>query len=1487
MADATAQEIRYARGAYNWLRVSPLLTIPTLYFAASVFFQFDICSNFGLVCNYSVDEAISYGGGVVVSALWHLLLLQYANHKNSEFVREHGRIALTHAGIRTGVALVTAGMSIFLFGASSVLLIGIVILIILWANSVGMRNRYLKEYPEFPGLVSDDVSGLTSIQNAGTGESNDENDNTDIRMDAREAINRPRQSGKFASGLVNTAAGDMTDPKQILDDLLVRLRSGKDNEIFEALEALSRLGYSSEAVRHQLERLAIAGGKEEIRNRAIAALDSAANRAVQKRFNSNKLDRGIRYTLLQEINEWVKYNLVEKPVADVLRRRYDFDIAPQPAPVPAPTQTAASTPQVVQPNPAPAVTPAPTPSQPSSPPEPRPSLLQTLTSEASIKIYLYLGAFFVIAAAAILGAVVPELRLPILIIGTFIFGALAVLIKKRLPQPSFALFIVFSFLLPITANSLHESLRQSFDIPAAFTDGYWAVVFFIMAVIWSGSTRLYESRFFSIAAFGALTLSFFNVGLAFDAKSDIYTMLMGFAALAGLTGTWLLKTWKGGNFALPVFILAQILQIANLIVSLSAFGISTFDPSYENLFHLVTFTTWLLAMIFYLISEGLFPFFAFPWLSAATLVPMPWFIAVAFDVESLGSTILLFTWGAIFAVASEALFRLENVKKYSLPMLLSTLPSLGLAVFTGLVYEIWLCLVVAVGVAFLFTILHILRTRWWLWTLALLYAVVAYFAFLQLDFIKRFDIPFSYSLVGLTILLLLPDLWMKKDWKENPAWRLPPRLYGAAFLLTASLVLLFEGRLGHVAIGYLLLAVFCAVYALTYRKTYLAYIPAALLPLAILFALDAFKIDAWVPSLSALALLYYAVGIVIRKNEKWSTALRSSGMALGVTVSLAALIFAKESSGWYALLIGAVFVAEMHVRKNGLFELGAPLLFTSGAFLILRDYKIDQGYYHLLTYSLIWVFADLANHLTYDQPRPLKLFVRGIGGLIAALNFILLLMAPSSRDAALSFGIYTLSFAVCAFVYRRAWLGYIPAATLPLTIYFTLDHFNMDAWLLALTGLAVLYFVMGLVVRSKANPAIIFRNSALILGSIVSIGAFVTFKETGGWYMLATGLLYIAEMLIRKNGLLEPGAPVLFTMGIFQILNDLNIERITYHLLAYSLIWLLADVLAHLAFPHPRPLKWLVRIAGGLTALVNYGYLFSETDALIAAISFAVYSLVFLTVSLVYRQPNLLYTFTLTLPLFATFLFRAFEMTRWIHPVVVIAALYYGMAYFLRSRDRPGKWAPPLLYSGLSLGVFVSIAAVRIGGLDASIPVAVAATLWAVEAFAKRNAWLAFPANALYLLSYFIILFDLDVSEPQFFSVGAALFGLIQHYLLTRSGSKTGAFIMGMFSQFVLLGTTYIEMINRNDLGYFFLLFGQSLVVLVYGIVIRSRSLTFFPIGFVAVGVVTVVYSALKDRAAIFVIGCTGIVLLTLGVVAVLLRERIAKLGERLSDWRA
>ena len=614
------------------------------------------------------------------------------------------------------------------------------------------------------------------------------------------------------------------------------------------------------------------------------------------------------------------------------------------------------------------------------------------------------------------------------------------------------------------------------------------------------------------------------------------------------------------------------------------------------------------------------------------------------------------------------------------------MPTLALGLVTGFTFEIWLGLVVAFGIAVLYTALHLLRSRWWLWTLALINFTIAYFAFFNLDFINRLEIFPGYQVIGIGMLFLLGDILLKKDWKASLPWRLPPRIFGALFTLYASIILLVQqGESGNVAVCFAVLTLYFGVYALAYRNALLGYLPAAYLPLAIVFALDAFNVDAWLPALTTLAVVYFAAGVALRANEKWSATLRFSALGLGSLVSLAALILLKETGGWYALVCGGLFIAEMALRKNGWFELGAPVLFNIGIFLILRD---------------------------------------------------------------------------------------------------------------------------------------------------------------------------------------------------------LNIERATYHLLAYSLLWILADLLAHLIFPHPRPLKWIARGMGASLTLINYGFLFTETDS-IATFGFGIYTLLFLTVSLLYRRPILFYAFSLTLPLFVAFLFRSFDVTQWIHPVIVVAVIYYAAGAFLRKRERAKGWDQALLYSGLGVGVAVSFAAPILGGLDASLPVAVAATLWAVEAFAKRNAWLALPANVLYVLAYFIILAELKVDEPQFYSIGAALFGLIQHYLLTRAGAKAGTFSMGMFSQFVLLGTTYIQLIGRGDLLYFFLLFLQSLVVLVYGIVIRSRSLTFFPIGFVALGVITVVYSSLKDIGTIFLVGCTGIVLLSLGILAVLLRERIAKLGERISDWQA
>jgi hypothetical protein len=191
------------------------------------------------------------------------------------------------------------------------------------------------------------------------------------------------------------------------------------------------------------------------------------------------------------------------------------------------------------------------------------------------------------------------------------------------------------------------------------------------------------------------------------------------------------------------------------------------------------------------------------------------------------------------------------------------------------------------------------------------------------------------------------------------------------------------------------------------------------------------------------------------------------------------------------------------------------------------------------------------------------------------------------------------------------------------------------------------------------------------------------------------------------------------------------------------------------------------------------------------------------------------------------------------------------------------------------------------GGLSAAIPAAVTATMVAIEAFDRRNVWLGFPANALYLMAYFILLVELNVDEPQFFSIATAVLGMLMHYLLTRAGSHTGAFVTGMVSQLVLLSTTYIQFLSTERLVFFVVIFFQALAVLVYGIVIRSRSLVITPLVFLVLSVLTVLYGFLQGILTVVLIGCTGFILLMLGILAVIMRDRLKQISERFSDWGA
>jgi hypothetical protein len=473
-------------------------------------------------------------------------------------------------------------------------------------------------------------------------------------------------------------------------------------------------------------------------------------------------------------------------------------------------------------------------------------------------------------------------------------------------------------------------------------------------------------------------------------------------------------------------------------------------------------------------------------------------------------------------------------------------------------------------------------------------------------------------------------------------------------------------------------------------------------------------------------------------------------------------------------------------------------------------------------------------------------------------------------------------------------LGYLPAGFLSLTIYYWLGFYKLDLWLPALTTLAILYFGSGLLVRERREWGEMLRNSALALGSIICLSALIVPKEFSGWYMLVVAALFILEMFVRSEGLFEAGAQVFLSTAACMILRDFNITDFAYIALAASLTWLGLDAGLHKTYHKPRLLAWPIRAIAGVLALGNAGYLLIKgvDEPRVAMVCFGLYAMFFLIYSLLYQQPVLGYSVTLSFVLALVYTLRTFHWNEWFLPIATVSAVYYAAGRFLQKdagsmpENRPLTWGFVLWTSGIGIGIITSVIAPLKGGLSAAIPAAVTATMVSMEAYRRRNVWLGFPANALYLLSYFILLRELKVDEPQFFSMGAALLGMIQHYLLTRIGSRKWAFLMGMVSQLVLLGTTYIQMLHSGQLMYFFVLFLQSMVVLLYGVIIRSRSLTITPIVIVVIGVITVLYSVLKSISTVVLIGCTGVILLLLGILAVIMRERITKLGESLADWR-
>ncbi|HXQ33487.1 MAG TPA: hypothetical protein VN843_05650, partial [Anaerolineales bacterium] len=531
-----------------------------------------------------------------------------------------------------------------------------------------------------------------------------------------------------------------------LDRILADLKSNENTRQLAAIHDLGKINYSSEAILRELEQLAL-GEENAVQKLALAALSLETNQNIASK--RSKQTRSSRNLILKEIDGWQADDLIESRQAEVLRRHYDFDIRRTIA-----VQVSAGAilePEAVQQSIADqssTQTPDQSKKEPLALAGPRQSLMQTLLSEASIRVYLYLGAFFVIASALILAAIVEAARMPILAVATLAFGGGSLIIQKRLPQPSFALFIVFSFLLLIDANVLEEMV--GFTEPALSI--YWTIILLTMAFIWALSIWFYNSRFFSVVAFAALGLAFYRAGEIFRTETELNLLLFMLSALVGLGGVYLLKKWKDDKFASPLFWLVQAQTIILLMTSFILSSARAFDIGFASESWILIALTWLTAASIYALSHFLFPFILWPWMAVGALIPMPWLFLNMFDATQPVYAFGFWVWGMVIALASEIAFRLspEQVKKFHWPLLIGSTP-LFLISFLIALFLYWERPFLAFSIfgltAIVFVILHIVRQRWYVWSAALLSTLSAYFLFFYKPAIEGFDIAPVYQLL--------------------------------------------------------------------------------------------------------------------------------------------------------------------------------------------------------------------------------------------------------------------------------------------------------------------------------------------------------------------------------------------------------------------------------------------------------------------------------------------------------------------------------------------------------------------------------------------------------------------------------------------------------------------------------------------------------------------------------------------------------------------
>ncbi|MBN1302795.1 MAG: hypothetical protein JXA13_00060 [Anaerolineales bacterium] len=1333
-----------------------------------------------------------------------------------------------------------------------------------------------------------------------------------------------------------------------------------------------------------LERLVLQDRDNRLRQAALHILGSAPSHQTYQLMTT--LDPEIKQQLLNEINHWEDDGLLTPAQLDILRKRYALEPAwepetePQPEPVPVQAATIKS--------PAPAV--PLTSQQPVKQSKPV-SLLDILLNETFLKIAMYLGAFLIIVAAFVWGTLHQATRIPSLAIATLLFFGVALGLFRRLPLASIVFFVIGTFMVPI----LSGVIIPTYKLDGQQTRLIWSLTFLLVGLIAAGGTYLYKSGLFSILALLSVDISVGFLCSWLAANFHLFILLNGILALIAVLSARLLGRWQGNKLFLPLFILAQIQNIALLGISFITIMIGLISENITSLTWITISSFWMSAAITFIFSDWIVFFNpnnqktnlpVFPLLAVVTLIPVPIYVSGCFKPEFWQVMLVSWVWGLVISISGE--FLLSKVtkwlKRYGILLLAA-----GSLLFLVSLFSLWIdehqiTPVLFAASSILYTLMHIRQARWPVWSGALAsfgFGVLATFSLTDLSEVKGLD---GLVLLFLGLAYFITTLIPRQITKSRARWWLPPLVSAVLIAVINSIEALYLGS-EHPGKAAFIFAVYTAIfilYAILERRPYLLYGALVLSPVALYYGQKAAGLSEQLPGHLILTGLWYLAAYILLRlrgsQNNWPPTLRYCGMILQ-NISLAWITsFASGSLAFSAYAVFSLIFALPENMPAALYLTTLISLPLAVSFVLLHLEAVNWA---LPAVVLTGIYYALHTLLT-RQERTRAWAAPLLWSALAMQHLTLLTSWDSANTfwAFLAYGVFSWVFAVLR---RQPLFGYAALIAFPIALYFGLETFNIPYRLPAYLLLTALWYLSAFIVqriRRKQDPwlsvllisglvlqhvaliwidayssgvlaftayavfALIFalleqKPLALYLATLIGLPAVLIcalleldlnswafpaiglagayygisiildrWKKTQPWaaILLRSGFVLQHLMLLTawdfgKGSLLflayaayallfalrEKKPPFLYLATLVGlpaalVLGLLHLEWNSWVLPAITLTAIYYGVSIYLtrrgqARPWGEILLWNGLVLQHTTLLTGW----NTADASLAFLAYAIFSLAYATQV---RQPRYGYGTIVSLPVSLGLALLYFEADFWVLPYIGLALIYYLVGLLLTRLQPLSAWCRMLIISGLVLGFGVSCSVPFEGHIISGAGIALAAFMYTYEAFRTRNLWLGFPANFLYFLAYALLLLKLDVTQPQFFTVFAAVLGIVMHYLLLRRDFRRAALTTGILVQLVLFSTTLYQMIAAHQLQYFIVLLFQALVTLVYGGIIRSRSFVIGPIAFLVPGSIYAAFT-FSGIPVVILTGCTGTLLLTLGVFSLVMRERLVNTLQSMGNW--